>query len=113
MVNKVKNDYDQWVEAVGAPASIERVKVERPKLLERINSLYFQSYDSPGRAVDEAVQMIRDAGIRSELETRSLLSASAYSQEGPGSVTQLVMSVSSNKEVTGARAEASEQNVTR
>jgi hypothetical protein len=100
MVNKVQNDFGQWVEAVGAPASIERVKVERPKLLDRINSLYFQSFDSPGRAVDEAVQMIRDAGIRSELETRSLLSASAYSQEGPGTVTQLVMSVSSNVELT-------------
>jgi hypothetical protein len=96
MVNKVKDDFGQWVEAVGAPASVERVKVERPKLLDRINNLYFQAFDSPGRAVDEALRMIRDAGIRSELETRSLLSASAYSQEGPGSVTQLVMSMSSN-----------------
>ncbi len=92
-MNQTKNDSGQWVDAVGAPASVERVKVEYPALIDRINSLYFQSCGSPGRAVDEAVQMIRDAGIKGTLETRSVLLASAYSQEGPGSVTQLVSSI--------------------
>ena len=92
-MNHVTDDYGRSVVAVGAPGGIERVKVERPKLIERLNSLYFQSYGSPGRAVDEAVDMIRAAGIRSELETVSLLKASHYGEERPGSVTDLVCSI--------------------
>ena len=92
-MNHVTNDYGQTVIAVGAPGSIERVKVERPKLIDQLNSLYFQAYDSPGRAVDEAVEMMRADGIRSELETSSLLKSSHYGEERPGSVTDLVCSI--------------------
>jgi len=91
-MNHVIDDYGRIVVAVGAPGSIERAKVERPKLIDRLNSLYFQAYDFPGRAVDCAVEMIRAAGIRSELETASILKASAYGEERPGSVTDLVCS---------------------
>ena len=91
-MNHVTDDYGRTVIAVGAPGSVERVKVERPKLIDRLNSLYFQEYDSPGRSVDCAVEMIRDAGIRHELETASVLKASHYGAERPGSVTDLVCS---------------------
>ena len=92
-MNTITNDHGQSVLAVGAPGSIERVKVEYPKLIARLNTLYHEACDSPGRAVDEAVQMIRDAGITSYLETNSLLAASDYSLERSGSVTALVMGV--------------------
>jgi hypothetical protein len=92
-MNHVTDDYGRTAVAVGAPGSIERAKIERPKLIDRLNSLYFQAYDSPGRAVDCAVEMIRAAGIRSELETASILKASAYGEERPGSVTDLVCSI--------------------
>lgn len=92
-MNYVTDDYGRTVIAVGAPGSVERVKVERPKLIDRLNSLYFQAYDSPGRAVDEAVDMIRANGIRSEMETANILKASHYGEEGPGSVTDLVCAV--------------------
>ncbi len=89
-MNHVTNDYGQNVIAVGAPGSIQRAKVERPRLIERLNSLYCNAYESPGRAVDEAVQMIRNEGIRSEMETISILQASYYGEEQPGSITNLV-----------------------
>lgn len=92
-MNKVKNDRGEWVTAVGAPGSLERVKVERPTLIERLDSLYWMSHECHGKCVDEAIELIRANGIRSELETRSLLMASAYSLENDGSVTKLVMSI--------------------
>lgn len=91
MANSIKNDRGVFVCAVGAPGSIERVKLEYPDLIDRLNLLYYQSFDAYGRAVDKAIQLIRDAGIKSELETRSLLSASAYSLEPDGSVTKLLI----------------------
>lgn len=92
-MNHVTNDYGKTVPAVGAPGSIERVKVERPKLIDQLNSLYFRAYESPGRAVDEAVEMVRAAGIRSELEAMSVLKASHYGEEKPGGVTDIVLSL--------------------
>lgn len=92
-MNKILNDRGEWVVAVGAPASIERVKVERPTLISALDILYWQSQDYYGRCVDDAIKLIREHGIRSELETRSVLMASAYSMERAGSVTDLVMSI--------------------
>ena len=92
-MNHAVDDYGRTVISVGAPGSIERVKVERPKLIDRLNSLYYQAYESHGKAVDEAVEMIRAAGIRSELETASVLLASNYGEEMQGSVTALVCSL--------------------
>jgi hypothetical protein len=92
-MNHTTDDYGRTVISVGAPGSIERMKVERPKLIDRLNSLYFEAYNSPGRAVDCAVELIRNAGIRSELETASLLKASCYGEEPRGSVTDIVCSL--------------------
>ena len=89
-MNHTTNDYGQTVIAVGAPGSIARAKVERPRLIERLNALYFSAYDSPGRAVDEAVEAIRAEGITDERETATILKASHYGEEQVGSVTDIV-----------------------
>ena len=36
-MNVIKNDFGDWVEAVGCPGSIERMKVEYPKLISELN----------------------------------------------------------------------------
>ena len=92
-MNYLTDDYGRSVISVGSPASVERVKVEYPKLINNLNSLYYSAYDCAGKAVDEAVQLVRDAGITSKMETNSILMASCYGQEPRGSVTQLVLSM--------------------
>jgi hypothetical protein len=90
-MNYVTDDWGRSVPAIGAPGSVARVACERPKLLGQLNALYFQSHDSPGRAVDEALELIRKNGISSAMETASLLKASNYGSEGEGSVTSMVL----------------------
>lgn len=89
-MNTIVDDYGRTVLAVGAPASIERVKIEYPKLIDSLNGLYNSAYGSYGRGIDEAIQKIRDRGIKSEMETKSILMASNYAKEPQGSVTSLV-----------------------
>lgn len=78
-MNHVKNDRGEIVIAIGAPASIARVKVEYPELINQLNSIF--SFDLPRRAIDEAIEAIRAKGITSYLETNSLLKASHYGKE--------------------------------
>jgi hypothetical protein len=94
MANYVENDRGEMVVAVGAPGSLERVKVEWPSLIERLDNLWCnaQAYKSPGDRVDEALEMMLAAGITSPIEKCSLLEASLYRHAGPGSVTALVKS---------------------
>lgn len=80
-MNSIKNDFGQIVPAIGSPASVERVRVEYPKLIGRLNKVYAESHSTYGRGVDVAIGIIRSSGIRSELETASLLKASDYNQE--------------------------------
>lgn len=89
-MNSILNDYGQSVIAVGASASIERVKVEHPKLIERLNGLFNCQAN-----IADAVQAIRDAGVRSELETNSLLLASHFGEQCQtnGTTAALVCSV--------------------
>jgi len=75
MVNSVKNDRGEYVIAIGAPGSIARVKVEYPKLIDRINSLWNQQAGQ-----DEAIEAIRDAGIKDRMTTTHLMEASHYGQ---------------------------------
>lgn len=79
-MNTIENDYGQVVIAVGAPGSQERVKAQYPKLINALISLYFQavSENSPGLAIDEAIQMIRDVGVRGRMETDNILSFTPY-----------------------------------
>lgn len=65
----------------------------RQQLIDRLNNLYWTAYEEPGRAVDQAIELIRAAGISDPLETTDLLLAS-HSHEQPGSVTDLVLKVS-------------------
>lgn len=86
-MNKTRNDKGESVIAIGAPGSLERVKVEHPALIERLNAL------CNGEAkVDEAINAIWQAGIRSEIETANLLLASHYGEQ-PDATTQLVCGV--------------------
>jgi D-arabinose 1-dehydrogenase-like Zn-dependent alcohol dehydrogenase len=77
-MNYIIDDYGRQVIAVGAPGSTERMKVQYPKLINSLNSLYLQAHNSHFRAIDEALELIRETGIRSKLETTSLLQASHY-----------------------------------
>ncbi len=77
-MNHIINDYGQTVIAVGAPGSIARVTVEYPKLINRLNSLWLSSYSTSTRCIDEAIEMIRNEGINSTLETNSILQVSHY-----------------------------------
>ena len=96
-MNYIVDDYGKTVIAIGAPGSVERAKVQYPKLIDNLNALYFSAYESPGRAVDEAIEKIRAAGINSPLETKSVLQASNYANEPSGSVTSLTLSASNKK----------------
>lgn len=92
-VNHVVNDKGETVIAIGAPGSVARAKVQWPALIENLNRLYASAYESHGRAVDEAIEMIRAAGVKGRMETDSILMASDYSNETPGSITSLVRSI--------------------
>lgn len=95
-MNYITNDYGQSVFAVGAPGSVERMKVERPRLISRLNSLSFEARAEGyyGMGVDLAIEMIRNADIESPLETMSILDASEYANERAGTVTGIVRAVS-------------------
>jgi hypothetical protein len=84
-VNYVKNDKGETVIAIGAPGSIERVKVEYPGLIEDINE--FLSNTKKDEAFPEAsnkgnreivLEMIKESGITTPLETSSVLEASNF-----------------------------------
>jgi len=96
-MNHIINDKNESVIAIGAPGSFERVKVEFPALIEKLNNLYWACYECYGHSVDEAVEIIRTAGIKNPMETNNLLLASDYSQDvGKGSATDLVLVVGRN-----------------
>lgn len=86
-MNYTTNDQGMAVIAIGAPGSIERIKVEYPALLERLNQLF-----NCEAKIDEAIEVIRQAGIMSEMETSNLLAASHYG-DNPSIVRSLIYSV--------------------
>ena len=94
-MNHITDDNGKTVIAVGAPGSPVRAACQWPHLIERLDLLYLECCEarSPGRGVDQAIDMIRQAGITDPADTRSILSASLYGHEPPGSVTDLVMRV--------------------
>jgi len=71
--------------------AVESVKDQYPDLIKRINDLYIRSYSTYGRAVDRAIEIMREAGIQSALETQAILRASLYNQEGSGSVAKMII----------------------
>ena len=80
-MNSIKNDKGEMVTAIGAPGSIERVKVKWPALIEKLNTIYKDALGHEYSHVwflNEAIEMIRNAGIKSSLETSSILSATLY-----------------------------------
>ena len=77
-MNIIIDDYGIPVAAIGAPGSIERVKVEFPKLIDLLNRQYEQSKLTTSRGLPVALQLIREAGINSRLEIEAVLEASSY-----------------------------------
>lgn len=75
-MNVIENDYGKMDIAIGAPGSRERLLIERPSLIERLNRLY----DSDNHSVDEAVKLIRDSRISSSMEITTVLSLSRYGE---------------------------------
>ena len=96
-MNHIIDDRGTSVISIGAPGSLARVKVQWPRLIERLNALYFSAYESHGKAIDEAVEMIRDSGITSEMETTNIILSSHYKDEPIGSVTHIVCLVGTAK----------------
>lgn len=92
-MNTIINDNNESVIAVGAPGSIERCKVQYPNLIKELDSLYYNAYECHGRGIDEAIQMIRTAGVSSYVETINILSNTRYADEPRGSITKFVMSL--------------------
>ena len=78
MFNHVKNDFGKDVQAIGAPGSEDRVKVEYPNLISKINNIYFMT---EGKRQDEAIELIRESGIRDRLTTTSLMNVSMFGQD--------------------------------
>lgn len=79
MANYTLNDKGQEVLAIGAPGSIVRVQVEYPSLIEKINSFWFQFAEGNYRqGIPEVIDMIREAGITSHLETESIIKSTYF-----------------------------------
>lgn len=68
-MNYVVNDRGDLVIAIGAPASIERMVVERPALIQQVNNLSNAAL---------ALTLIKASGIACRLETESILMASKH-----------------------------------
>jgi hypothetical protein len=81
MVNSVKNDRGEFVTAIGAPGSEARVRVEYPALVEKLNKIYWQCYETYGKGQDIAIEAIREAGIKDHLTTNSLMAVSYYGKD--------------------------------
>jgi hypothetical protein len=96
-VNYTTDDLGRSVIAVGAPGSVERMRCERPALIERMNAIRACSYDCrQSKAIDVALDEARAAGVRSGLETRSIILASDYAEDAvPGSVAAMILAVTS------------------
>jgi hypothetical protein len=74
-MNAVINDYGQTVRAIGAPGSIERLKCERPKLIETLQaqrdlSLALNTHYS---AIEASNELRSKHGIESQLERDSII----------------------------------------
>lgn len=84
-MNHITDDYGRDTIAVGAEGSLERVKVQYPRLIDEINALWFQAqgYREYGASVDQAIQFIRDRGIKGRMETENILKATHYGEQTP------------------------------
>lgn len=77
-MNHIINDRNECVIAEGSPGSYTRLKTQYPKLIDRLNGLYWSAYDSPGAL---------------------LLLASNYGQESVNSVIGLVLRITQDNNV--------------
>lgn len=92
-MNYIENDKGEIVIAVGEPGSPKRMETQYPKLIHSLNYLHESSYDVAGRAIDKAVEMIRDAGVSDYKDTSTILSLTRYGKEPGGSVASMVIRI--------------------
>lgn len=69
-MNSVTDDYGYQVPAVGAPGSMERVRIQYPKLLGELLRLKANNFMCSKESI---LSYMKDAGIVSQLEIKSVL----------------------------------------
>ena len=72
-MNYIQNDYGKYVIAIGAPGSIARVRVQYPKLIDRLRSLHMQQISYNSFVLDDIITSLIDAGIESKMEVESVI----------------------------------------
>jgi hypothetical protein len=74
--------------------TIHQVKDE---LVKRVNKIFCESYDGPGRRIDLAIEELRSLGVDAsedgQIMTKEVLQRSLYGRETAGSVSSLVLSL--------------------
>ena len=78
-MNTVTDDYGRRVIAIGAPYSVERVKIERPYLIATYQSRWNQTcgMSQPYSASEAHDDLQRQDGINSKLERDSILACTS------------------------------------
>lgn len=75
------NDYGQNYRPVGAPGSLERVRVEKPRLIDKYRSRYFSIDDYNDCYAHDDLK--RQDGISSKLERESIITAAKQPIQEP------------------------------
>lgn len=71
----IQNDYGKDVISVGAPGSLAHVKVQYPKLIDRVSYLHMHAFSYHTNCDDEIVAAMIEAGIESRMEVESVVQA--------------------------------------
>ena len=91
-MNHLTNDYGKLVISAGAPGSVVRVRVQYPRLIDRISFLHMHGFCFHAYVDDEIIQAMIDSGVDSKLEAKSIVQAvlSKLDPEFPGSKMELI-----------------------
>ena len=71
----IRNDYSKDVISVGAPGSLAHVKVQYPKLIDRVSYLHMHAFSYHANCDDEIVAAMIDAGIEGRMEAEGIVQA--------------------------------------
>lgn len=71
----IKNDYEKEVISVGAPGSLAHVKVQYPKLIDRVSYLHLHAFSYHANYDDEIIAAMIEAGVEGKMEAESIIQA--------------------------------------